>query len=98
MATEFETEVYVERLGDRYRWSLVHRGGPYPLLRITARFLQVDYQSIFIGFREVGDGYSALSDTPGDDRVPDASGVLTVPRHACWATAESLIREALGCW
>jgi hypothetical protein len=82
VATEFETEVYVERLGDRYRWSLVHRGGPLPLLRITARFLQVDYQSILIGCRAVGDGYSALSDTPGDDRVPDASGVLTVPRHA----------------
>ncbi len=31
-----QTNVYVERLGDRYRWSLIHRGGPYPLLWITA--------------------------------------------------------------
>ena len=96
VATEYETQVYVERLGDRYRWSLVHRGGPYPLLRITARFLQVDYQSIFIGCRAVGDGYSALSDSPGADRAPDASGVLTVPRHASSDTAESLIRESLS--
>ena len=36
VATEFQTNVYVERLGDRYRWSLIHRRGPCPLLRITA--------------------------------------------------------------
>ncbi len=96
VATEYETEVYVERLGDRYRWSLVHRGGPYPLLRITARFLQVDYHSIFIACRDLGDGYSALCDTPEDDQVPDASRVLSVPRHASGGIAESLIREALG--
>src|ERR1700683_4767958 len=78
VATEDETKVYVERLSDRYRWSLIHRGGPYPLLRITARFLQVDYQSIFIGCREVGDGYSALSDDPQGERVPDSSGVLAL--------------------
>src|ERR1700683_4051237 len=70
VASEDESEVYVERLGDQYRWSLVHRGGPYPLLRATARFLQVDYQSIFIGLREIGDGYSALSDNPQDEPVP----------------------------
>jgi hypothetical protein len=77
VATEHESEVYVERLGSRYRWSLVHRGGGYPLLRITARFLQVDYQRIFIGFRPVGDGYSAL--TPDEEAVaqPDAYAVLT---------------------
>jgi hypothetical protein len=96
VATEYETEVYVERMGDCYRWSLIHRGGPYPLLRITARFLQVDYQSIFVACREVGDGYSALSDTPEDDQVQDASEVLTVPRDASANTAESLIREVLG--
>ena len=26
--------VYVERRGHAYRWSIVHRGGPYPLLRV----------------------------------------------------------------
>ena len=58
VATEFQTKVYVERLGDRYRWSLIHRGGPNPLLRITAKYLQVDYNSIIVGCREVGDGWS----------------------------------------
>jgi hypothetical protein len=94
-ASQHETRVYVERLGDLYRWSLICRGGPYPLLRITARFLQVDYQSLFIGCREVGDGYSALS-TPEDDQMPDASMILSVSPNASREAVESLVREALG--
>ena len=34
VATEHENELYLERRGDRYRWSLVHRGGPYPLVDV----------------------------------------------------------------
>ena len=30
-------EVYVERFDDRCRWSLVHKGGAYPLLRVPRR-------------------------------------------------------------
>ncbi len=51
MATEWEKRVYVERVSDEYeswRWSLQHKGGPYPLLRITARFLKADYANILI--------------------------------------------------
>jgi hypothetical protein len=33
VATEHERQVYVERFGDQWRWSLVHGGGPYSLLR-----------------------------------------------------------------
>jgi hypothetical protein len=36
-ATRYETHVYVERMATGWRWSLVHRGGGYPLLRITAQ-------------------------------------------------------------
>jgi hypothetical protein len=61
VATEFQSKVYLERLGERYRWSLIHRGGAYPLLRITAKYLQVDYTSIIVGCREVGDGWSGLN-------------------------------------
>ncbi len=96
VATEHEPAFYVERLGsDRYRWSLVHRGGPYPLLRITARFLQVDYQTIFIGCREVGDGYSALSESPGGDPPADASTIFTVDGQKSQEMVLSLVREAL---
>jgi hypothetical protein len=48
-------------VGDRYRWSLIQRGGPYPLSRITAEYLQVDYHSIIVGCREVGDGWLGLN-------------------------------------
>ena len=77
VATEFQTKVYVERLGDRYRWSLIHRGGPYPLLRITAKYLQVDYHSIIVGCREVGDGWSGLNGNETEPLEPDAWAVLT---------------------
>ncbi len=42
-ATEDERRIYVERIGSRWRWSLTHAGGSYPLLRVTARFLRVDH-------------------------------------------------------
>jgi hypothetical protein len=96
VASEYETEVFVERLGARYRWSLIHSGGPYPLLRITARFLQVDYHRIFIACREIAGGYSALCDTPEEVYVPDASQVLSLLPHASHDAVESLIREILG--
>ena len=95
MATENETQVYVERLGSFYRWSLVHRGGGYPLLRITARFLQVDYQTIYIGFRPVGDGYSALLPDEREIVQPDAHAVLTLDGSTTVAEVEERIQEAL---
>ena len=96
VATENVSKLYVERLDHEYRWSLVHRGGPYPLLRITARFLEVDYQSIFIGFEDVGDGYSALSEDPEVERAPSASAIITFDRPTPTTEAERLIRETLG--
>lgn len=42
---------YVERRGELYRWSPAHRGGPYPLMRITARFLQMDHHGLVLPFR-----------------------------------------------
>lgn len=69
--------MYVERLEDSYRWSLIHRGGPYPLLRITAKYLQVDYNSIIVGCREVGDGWSGLGGNESEPLEPDAWAVLS---------------------
>jgi hypothetical protein len=61
VATEKEGQLYVERFGDLWRWSLVHGGGPYPLLRVTARFLKVDYTAILIGHRQIEGGLSVLT-------------------------------------
>lgn len=42
--TEGERDIYVERSRGQYLWSLCSKGGSYPLLRITARFLKADYR------------------------------------------------------
>jgi hypothetical protein len=95
VATEKETELYVERLGSLYRWSLIHRGGAYPLLRITARFLQVDYQRIFIGFRPVGDGYSRLGADDPEPINPDAWAILHFDGPIMVDDVEARIRQEL---
>jgi hypothetical protein len=75
LATESFHDVYVERRGDQYRWSLATKGGPYPLLRITAKYFQVDYLSVIVGFRQVGDGW-CVQIVDGTDTEPDAWAVL----------------------
>ena len=55
-ATEFPPIlIYVERRGELYRWSPAHRGGPYPLMRVTARFLQMDYHALVLPCRALKD-------------------------------------------
>lgn len=55
--------VYVERLGSRYRWSIAHRGGAYPLLREVAAFLGVPYHSLAVPFRTV-QGWTVVRPEP----------------------------------
>ncbi len=93
LATEFQSQVYVERLGDRYRWSLIHRGGPYPLLRITAKYLQVDYNSIIVGCREVGDGWSGLNGNETEPLEPDAWAIVSFDGPTTAADVSALIRQ-----
>jgi hypothetical protein len=76
VATEYEKHIYVERLDDSYRWSLTSPGGMYPLLRITARFLRIDYQGLVIGFRVVADGVFILAGDPDSDQKPDAWAII----------------------
>lgn len=74
--------VYVERSGDRFRWSPAVRGGGYPLLRVVARFLECPHTDITVGVEPVGewcivqaaglhsiDGYVVLDDI---DEAPHA--------------------------
>ena len=75
---------YVERFGDRYRWSPAHRGGPYPLLRETAKLLAADPHRLIVHFRPIGpagfdkDGiWQGISALDFDDVTPpDASMLL----------------------
>lgn len=75
-ATEDETHVYVERIGRAYRWSLVHPGGAYPLLRIAARFLRIDYHRIVIGSRKVAAGVWIVREDSAEVGRPDAWAIL----------------------
>ncbi len=69
-------DIYVERRGDQYRWSFATKGGPYPLLRITARFLLMDpYSLVGVGSRVVGDGWGVQ--IVESDTEPDSWAVLT---------------------
>jgi hypothetical protein len=77
VATESQKQIYVERPKDHYRWSLIHRGGPYPLLRLTAKYLQVDYHSIIVGCRRVGDGWSGLNGNETESSEPDSWAILS---------------------
>jgi hypothetical protein len=74
--TEHAGAAYVERFGERWRWSPAHQGGAYPLLRIVARFLRIDHHRIMVPFRTVLDGWAVLRPDEETDRVPDAAAVL----------------------
>jgi len=76
VATETEKQIYAERFGNLWRWSLVHARGPYPLLRISARFLKMDYAAIYIGYRQV-DALGVSTRDPDEVINPDGWAVLT---------------------
>ena len=66
--------IYVERRGTKYRWSLVHLGGPYPLLREVAQLLDVSYHSLVLPFGTVEEWTIVL--TEDLDANPDACGFM----------------------
>lgn len=96
VATEHERHVYVERFDDGWRWSLAHRGSGYPLLRITARFLQVDHHRIMIGFRTLPNGWSILCEDPQHPRLPEAWAVIEFDQDTPAASVAARARALLG--
>jgi hypothetical protein len=96
VATEHERRVYVERLDGGYRWSPVHSGGAYPLLRITARFLRVDYRDITVAFRAVADAVYILSAEVQQATIADAWAVVDFDVPASSEETRDRIRAALS--
>jgi hypothetical protein len=94
-ATETEHQLYVERIGDLWRWSLVHAGGPYPLLRVTARFLQVDYTAIVIGHRQIEGGRSVLTRDLEEVIEPDGWMIFTFEGSATVASVIQRVASAI---
>jgi hypothetical protein len=95
VATKEENRLYVERIGSAYRWSITHPGGMYPLLRITARFLRVDYHSLVIGFRRITDDVFILAGDPATDQDPDVWTVIEFDGPTKNADARDRIVQAL---
>jgi hypothetical protein len=95
-ASEHERRIYVERVDGGYRWSLTHPGGGYPLLRITARFLRVDYTSFAVGFHTVADGVCVLSGDPGEATRPKAWAVVEFDGPTLPEAVEESILVALS--
>ena len=58
VASEDHPHIYVERVDHEWRWSLATMGGPYPLIRLSAQYLKMDYVALRgVGSRVVGDGW-----------------------------------------
>lgn len=96
VATGDERRLYVERIGSRWRWSLTSSGGFYPLLRITARFLRVDYHRIGVGFRAVADEVCVLSVDPDDPASADAWALIDFDGPTSSTIVEERILQAFG--
>ena len=95
VASEHERRIYVEQIDGRHRWSFTHSGGGYPLLRIAARFLRVDYTRISVGFRIVTDGVYVLCAGPQEPTRPRPWAVVDFDRPTSSEGARESIRSAL---
>ena len=95
-AGEDETRIYVERIDRAYRWSLVHPGGGYPLLRITAWFLRVDYTRIMVGFRTVTHGVCVVCSDPAEATSPDVWALVEFDGATPVDVVAARIQVALG--
>lgn len=94
-ASEHKEDIYVERRGDLWRWSLAHSGGPYPLLRITARFLEADYTKINIECLTVGE-WTILNSHPELTDAPDAWTIIAIDEAISTEEATDRIRAGLN--
>ncbi len=95
VASQSVRHLYVERRADRYRWSLACRGGGYPMLRVTARFLRVDHHRIVVGFRTLPNGLTIICADPNAIDEPDVWAVLEPATKITPQEAEELITGAL---
>ena len=96
VASQGSDRLYVERKGTLFRWSLAHPGGGYPILRITARFLKVDYQRIFVGFRTLPNGDAIICENPNSYEAPDAWTSIEQDLSFSADEAQAFINDALA--
>ncbi len=88
--------IYVERWATGWRWSLAHCGGPYPLLRITAVFLEIPYQEVVLGYDTTPDGcsYVRASERTRAGGSPQGWGLLAFEQPVAAREARARILGA----
>jgi len=96
LATEHEHLLYVERTDAGWRWSLAHKGGGYPLLRIYARFLQVDHHGLYIGFEGLDSGLTIALGKDGQSAKGRQHALLEFGHATTPTEAKRRITEAFG--
>ena len=67
--------VYVERRGNRYRWSIAHRGGVDPIQREIASYAGVPHDQISVPFLTV-DGWAVVRPVPDPKEPVDVYGFI----------------------
>jgi hypothetical protein len=77
LATEIDPELFIERQGDRYRWSFASRDGAFALLEKAARFLRIDQSQLLVGFRTLDDGTCVLLDDRVGFEPSDEAALIT---------------------
>lgn len=95
VASEQCRSVYIDRDAHGWRWSPATRGGPYPLLRITARFLRCDYFRIVVGCRSLDNGVCVLKGAPEEPRPNLSWAILDIDAPVPVEIAAEMIQAAL---
>lgn len=88
--------VHVERWKSGWRWSPAHRGGPQPLLREFARFLDVAPGSIWMPFNTDRKRYAYVPPRGANGRQPEAHDVLVLDTPVTPTEARALIEARLS--
>ncbi len=86
-------DAWVARIGDHYRWSPTTQGGPTPLIRQVARFLDCRPHEITVGFDTV-QGWCIVADPDAPTPVDRAAVFADLEGDA--ASIEALIEQHLG--
>lgn len=76
-ATTIDPEIFIERKGDRYRWSFAARDGAFALLDKAARFLGIGQNHLLVGFRTLDDGTFVLHDDRASFEPCEVAALVT---------------------
>jgi hypothetical protein len=92
-AVRWQSSIYVERRGCLYRWSLAHGGGPYPLLRLVCKFLEIPHYWVLVSCAPF-DGWTITACREGEPA--EAAAIVDFPLGAGPAEVRQTVLETVG--